>query len=190
MSRAYTFRSIASVILLPILSTLALAHDTEHHATTDEILDITNQVLEEIQELRDDFDAAHGPAADDDSDADSGNDTGAGDVTGCVAMWWEGSYLHYRNQCSYTVSIAYCDLNPRWSWEESCGENRNARQPFYTDIKHLCPGDENKWYNPGEINWAACKGFINVRDSRGEFTSDSNGDYSCHNNPNGYDPCR
>lgn len=178
-------RLIASLVMFVLLSAPVLAHDTDHHA-------ITQDILEELQDLRDDFDSVYGPHLDDDNQGvtpGGGTETGRDDAD-CIAMWWEGNYLHYRNQCSYTVSVAYCDINPYWSWQESCGENRNVMQPYYTDIKHLCPGDENRWYKPGEINWAACKGFINVRDSRGEFTSDINGDYRCHNDPNGYDPCQ
>ena len=59
MPRAHTFRIVASVVLLALLSVSALAHDTDHHAVTEEI-------LEELQALRDDFDALLGSSGVDD----------------------------------------------------------------------------------------------------------------------------
>ena len=178
--------SRSTAFAVACLSVLALAqssipHETEHHK-------VAKEILEEVQGLRDDIDEVLESLPEPDDGV-----VGEGEVAAdCIKMWWDsnGYYLYYRNECSYTVSVAYCDLDPYWSFEDSCGENRNSSQPFYTDVKHLCPGDQNRWYRPGEINWAACKGFLNVRDSGGEFTSDANGDYACNNDPSGYDPCQ
>lgn len=191
MSRAYTSRFVAPILFLSLLAVVPVfAHDTDHHATTSEILTTVEEVLEEVQALRDELDDVYDPVGE---GAGPGVGVG-GDVTDCIKIRW-GVYdeddLYYRNTCSYTVSVAYCDLNPQFSWQESCGDNRNAVQPYFTGVKYLCPGDENKWDNPGEMNWATCEGYLSsVRDSSGGFTSDHDGDYTCPSTPSSYDPCQ
>lgn len=107
------------------------------------------------------------------------NNTGRA-VPDCLETWWEGERLYYRNTCSYTISIAYCDATEP-IWGKTCGDNPSAEQPYYTHMTHLCAGDDDYWWDPGTRRFAVCQGYINPWDVQGEFTSDSSGNYGCHN---------
>lgn len=169
----------------------SLAHETEHHRVTEEI-------LEELQDLRDDFDAVFGDRVDDDQtsgrggDTDRNRDTGGNNtgraVPDCIESWWEGKSLHYRNTCSYTVTVAYCDATDP-IWGKTCGDNADPDQPYYTHMHRLCAGEERYWWSPGSRRWAVCQGFINAWAPGDDLTSDSTGRYGCHNDPSDYDPC-
>ena len=163
-------------------------HESEHHSVTQEI-------LEELQGLRDDFDSVFGDRidanlndVDQDDDSDSADNNTGQSAADCLETRWDGKSLYYRNTCAYTIAIAYCDaVKPKNG--EICGQNSKAGQPYYTHITSLCANEEWYWYDPTAIRYAVCRGYMHSFLPNENFTSNSNGDYSCPDLSNSYDAC-
>jgi hypothetical protein len=98
----------------------------------------------------------------------------------CITMYKDGKQTYIQNDCNHKVSVAYCSTNKTIS-RKLCGQNKASYNPYYTHMKVLDPKESDYLWNVGKIKYAACIGFINSWDPRGDFSSDENGYFSCDN---------
>jgi len=98
----------------------------------------------------------------------------------CVKLSTDGDVVTLKNECSYTVTVAYCSPDKAISGDR-CGDNKHKSNPYYTHMRILKAGEFITKWKPGRINYAVCEGEINGWDPGDDFVSLRNGDYQCNN---------
>lgn len=98
----------------------------------------------------------------------------------CVATVQKGDRTHFQNNCAEQISIAYCSTNRKISGS-LCGQGGSDWNPYYTHMMQLKGGELEYFGKEGDLEYAACFGFISSFTAKGWFTSDQQGNFGCHN---------
>lgn len=98
----------------------------------------------------------------------------------CIAVYKEGDKTYFENRCQQKVTVAMCSRDRKINGKR-CGEQKSTWNPYYNQMFVLDPGERQYKWKAGQVEYAACLGFINAWDAKGKFSSTRSGSYGCHN---------